>query len=49
VIIVEELAAELQIQLAAEFGYAFPYVLGLGAEIHVIVESDLHFATRLDR
>jgi len=39
VIIIEELSAELQIELSAELAYALPDVLGLGPEVHLIVES----------
>ena len=42
VVIVEQLAAELQIQLAAELVDASKDVFSLFADIKVVVESDLH-------
>ena len=40
-VVVEELAAELKIELAAEFLDAFAYLLGLLLDIKVVIES--HF------
>src|SRR5699024_4510713 len=40
VVIVEQLAAELQIQLAAELGDALFDLLGLGGEVFLIVKTD---------
>ena len=42
VVVVKELAAELQIQLVAELAAALLDVLGLQGQILVVVESDLH-------
>ena len=41
-IIVEELAAELKIKLAAELRDALSDVFRLGLEILVVIKSDLH-------
>ena len=40
VVVVEQLAAELQIQLAAELGDALFDLLGLGGEVLLIVKTD---------
>ena len=42
VVVVKELAAELQIELAAELAHALPDVLCLQLQIFIIVETDLH-------
>jgi hypothetical protein len=41
VVVVKELAAELQVQLAAELGNALSDVGGLGIQILLIVKTDL--------
>ena len=40
VVVIKELAAELQVQLAAELGNTLPDVGGLGVQITLIVKSD---------
>ena len=42
VVVVKQLAAEFQIQLAAELGDALAYAFGLHANIHVVVKSLPH-------
>ena len=42
VVIVEQLAAELKVQLAAELGDALPDVLRLHGEILAVVKTDVH-------
>ena len=42
VVVIKELAAELQIQLAAELAHALADVLGLQGQILFVVKSDLH-------
>ena len=41
-VVIEELAAELEVELAAKLGNAFSNARGLHLDIHVIVESGTH-------
>ena len=45
VVVVEELAAELEVELAAELSHAFADVLGLQLDVLVVVESGAHGAS----
>ena len=42
VVVVEELASELEIKLASELRYAFPDVLRLGLQVEVVVKTHFH-------
>ncbi len=44
-VVVEELAAEFQVQLAAELADALPDVLGLQGQVLVVIETDAHGRT----